>query len=253
MTENGYTLGLVSISFRQHTPEEILEAVKNAGLSCVEWGSDIHAPCRNLARLHEIAALQKESGIACSSYGTYFRLGETPVEELEDYINAAKILDTGILRLWCGSKCGAEMTAREREDLLAVCRRAAAIAALHGVKLCMECHKNTFTENPDDVRWLMEQVNSPAFRMYWQPFQWQDAQTNIENARAVAPYAEHIHVFHWKEDRKLPLSDAIEEWRMYLREFSAPRTLLLEFMPDDQIGSLPAETRGLKTIIGETL
>ena len=39
-----YTLGLVSISFRKHTPEEIIQAVKAAGLSCIEWGSDVHAP-----------------------------------------------------------------------------------------------------------------------------------------------------------------------------------------------------------------
>ena len=44
MKENQYSLGLVSVSFRKNTPKEILEAVKEAGLSCIEWGSDAHAP-----------------------------------------------------------------------------------------------------------------------------------------------------------------------------------------------------------------
>ena len=46
-----YTLGLVSISFRKHIPEEIIKAVKSAGLTCIEWGSDVHAPCRDTERL----------------------------------------------------------------------------------------------------------------------------------------------------------------------------------------------------------
>lgn len=253
MSTNGYILGLVSISFRKHTPEEILEAVKNAGLSCVEWGSDIHAPCTDSNKLHKIAALQKEYGITCSSYGTYFRLGETPIEELENYMKAAKILGTDILRLWCGNKSGKDMTTQERMNLLSVCKSAAALAESHNVKLCMECHMKTFTEDPDDAVWLMKAVDSPYFRMYWQPFQWQDVGTNLENARKIAPYAEHIHVFHWQGDRKLTLAEAIQDWRAYLKEFTASRALLLEFMPDDQIASLSAEAGALKTILGGLL
>ena len=59
MKENKYNLGLVSVSFRRHSPKEILEAVRASGLSCIEWGSDVHAPCRDIARLREIVALQK--------------------------------------------------------------------------------------------------------------------------------------------------------------------------------------------------
>ena len=250
MSTNGYTLGLVSISFRKHTPEEILDAVKKAGLSCVEWGSDIHAPCTDREKLQEIAGLQKKYGITCSSYGTYFRLGETPVADLENYMKAARILGTNIVRLWCGSKSGKDMTNQERMDLLSVCKRAAAIAQSHDVKLCMECHMKTFTEDPDDAVWLMKAVDSPHFRMYWQPFQWQNTRTNLENARKIAPYAEHIHIFHWQGERRLPLADAIQDWRDYLREFPAPRALLLEFMPDDQLVSLPAEAKALKTVLG---
>ncbi len=253
MKKDKYDLGLVSVSFRQHTPKEILEAMKRARLSCVEWGSDVHAPCNDTERLMEIAALQKEYGIVCSSYGTYFRLGETPVEELEGYIAAAKILGTDILRLWCGRKSGADMTDEEQSQFLSVCRQAADIAESSGVTLCMECHRKTFTEAPDDAVLLMRSVNSPHFRMYWQPFQWQSAEQNIENAKRVAPFAEHIHVFHWKDDKKLPLADAVTEWREYLSEFSAPRTLLLEFMPNGTIEELAGEANALRSIIGENV
>ena len=215
MKESKYQLGLVSVSFRQHSPKEILEVTRSAG---IEWGSDVHAPCRDIERLREIAALQKEYGIVCSSYGTYFRLGETPIEELETYIQAAKILGTDLLRLWCGVKSGKDMTKEER--------------------------------NPDDAVWLMETVNSPHFRMYWQPFQWQNVDENIINAKKIAPYAEHIHVFNWRGKEKLPLGESVEEWQSYLKQFAKPRTLLLEFMPDNETSTLSREADALRAIIG---
>ncbi|MBQ8407357.1 MAG: sugar phosphate isomerase/epimerase [Clostridia bacterium] len=248
MNENKYNLGLVSVSFRKHTPTEILEAMTSAGLSQIEWGSDVHAPCDDQEKLTQIAALQKEYGVCCSSYGTYFRLGETPIEKLTQYIDAAKILGTRILRLWCGNKSGADMTAEERAALLTQCKSAAAIAEENDVILCMECHKMTFTERLEDTLTLMETVNSPCFRMYWQPFQWQEAKENEVIARAIAPYCEHIHVFHWKGTQRFSLNDGIDEWRAYLKPFSAPRTLLLEFMPDDMLSSLSTEAAALRII-----
>ena len=251
MEKRRYKLGLVSVSFRQHSPQEILDAVKAAGLSCIEWGSDVHASCRDLARLQKIAEMQKEYGVFCSSYGTYFRLGETPIEELEAYIDAARILGTNIIRLWCTRKSGNDMTSEERNDLLGVCRTVAKIAEERGVTLCLECHKKTFTENPDDAVWLMQSVNSPSFRMYWQPFQWQSSEQNVENAKKISPYAEHIHVFNWKGSEKLPLTDAVSDWQEYIKAFSTPRTLLLEFMPNGTIEELAHEAEALRTIIGE--
>jgi len=251
MENSKYTLGLVSVSFRQHSPKEILEAARAAGLSCIEWGSDVHAPCRDIERLREIAALQKEYGIFCSSYGTYFRFGETSVEELEAYIQAAKILGTNILRLWCGVKSGKDMTNEERDALLLACRQATKMADANQVTVCLECHKKTFTENPDDAVWLMQAVNSSHFRMYWQPFQWQNTDQNLENANKIAPYAEHIHVFNWRGEEKLSLAEAFSDWQNYLKQFTKPRTLLLEFMPDNEISTLPLEADALKTIIGD--
>ena len=250
-----YELGLVSISFRKHTPEEIVKAVKNAGLTCIEWGSDVHAPSRDIERLREIAALQEEYGVTCSSYGTYFRLGATPLTELPDYIAAAKILGTKILRLWGGTKKGEDMTTEELADFTDTCKRAAAMAEEAGVILCLECHMLSITETPDYAVALMEEVNSPAFRLYWQPFQWLDSEGSLAVAKAYAPFAEHVHVFNWQSPKmapaKLPLAEAVEDWRAYLSVLPPPRTLLLEFMPDDRLETLPAEAEALRTIIGE--
>ena len=57
--KNGYNLGLVSVSFRDRAPEEILKEMARAGLTHIEWGNDVHAPATDAARLQELAYLQK--------------------------------------------------------------------------------------------------------------------------------------------------------------------------------------------------
>ena len=248
-----YTTGLVSVSFRRHGIREIANAACRAELTCIEWGSDIHAPCDDNARLKEIAALQESCGIRCCSYGTYFRLGQTPLAKLPAYIEAAHILGTNVLRLWCGDTCGDGMTDDERAALIDTCRRAAVLAEQSGVILCTECHRGTFTERPADTVALMQAVDSPAFRTYWQPFQWLSPAENAAVARQLAPYTEHVHVFQWSGTERFSLEEGADDWRSYLAALPAPRTLLLEFMPDDRIASLPREAAALHAIAGGLL
>ena len=246
-----YKLGLVSISFRNIEVLELLDEVKNAGLECIEWGSDIHAPKDDIAKLEAIAKKQEELGIKCSSYGTYFRFMKNDPEELHDYIKAAKILGTDILRLWCGTKGSKDMTEEELKNLYKDAEEAAKIAEEYGVKLCMECHNDTLTDWKEPALELMQKINSPAFRMYWQPNQHRSLEENIAYAKMLAPYTEHLHVFNWTGNSRFPLEDGIDTWKTYLKEFSDDKYLLLEFMPDDKIETLPTEAESLRKIISK--
>ena len=246
-----YHTGLVSVSFRHLTPEQIIQAVKDAGLSCIEWGSDVHAPCHDLERLEHIASLQQKTGITCSSYGTYFTLGRDNVDTLEDYIAAAKVLGTNILRLWCGTKGSQKYALDELGTLYAECRQAAAIAEAHGVILCMECHNHTVTDTKESALALMEAVHSPFFRMYWQPNQYRTSEENIRYLQQLKPYIDYLHVFQWDRDGQYPLAEGIEIWKTYLSMLEGDRTLLLEFMPDHRLETLPAEAESLRKIIQE--
>lgn len=241
-----YNLGLCSISFRKYMPEEILQAMKAANLSVIEWGSDVHCPPEIAA---EIAALQHRYGITCCSYGTYFRLSVTPICELEQYIKAAKALGTTVLRLWCGDKNSEDYTQSEKNALFAVCKAAAEIAETEGVTVCMECHNNTYTNTCASALELMNAVNSPHFRMYWQPNQYRSEEENFAYAKAIAPYTVNIHVFNWKGKEKYPLCEANSIWREYLSYFTGVKNLLLEFMPDGKLESLAAEAAALKEIV----
>ncbi len=244
-----FRLGLVSISFRGNSPEQILTEMNKAGLKYIEWGSDVHAPCSDEQRLCKIAQFQKEHNIICSSYGTYFWLGRDDVNELESYIKAAKILGTNILRLWCGNKNSQDYTAKERDHLFEQCRLAAKIAEKNDVIFCMECHPNTYTNKTAATLELMQAVNSEHFRMYWQPNQFESYDYNIDGVHKIAPYMEHVHVYNWEGHGKFPLKDGIAKWREYLKAFKDNTALLLEFMPDNRIESLCDETKALFEIV----
>lgn len=241
-------LGLVSISFRSLSPEEIIREVKNAGLSCIEWGSDIHAPCDDTEKLKRIASLQNQYGISCCSYGTYFRLGVNDTEELQKYIDAAKILGTDVLRLWCGDKSTGEYSEDEEKHLFGECKKASEIAEKNGVTLCLECHNGTYTELKEGAIKLMKEINSPALRMYWQPNQFTSSDENKRYARLLSSFTKNIHVFNWTSTDRFPLSQAVSLWKEYLTYFNKNQTLLLEFMPDDSIDSLITEAESLRKI-----
>ena len=73
---------------------------------------------------------------------------------------------------------------------------------------------------------------------------------NIEYAEKISPYTEHIHVFKWRGQKKFSLNEGIDEWKKFLNCFSGEHCLLLEFMPDNEISTLPREADALRAIIG---
>ena len=241
-------IGLTSVTFRTLGYEDIIKYSAKCGLSCIEWGSDVHAPYADKNRIYEIVELQNELGIKCSSYGTYFKIGVNDASELYGYIDAAKKLGTNILRLWCGNENYTEMTADERDYIIAESKKVAKIAEECDVTLCMECHNKTFTNCLEGALELMKAVDSPNFQMYWQPNQFRTLEENLGYAEKIAKYVKVIHVFNWEGKNKYPLCDAIEIWKKYLSFFDGSQKLLLEFMPDGKPESLGAETAALKEI-----
>ena len=245
-----YKYGLCSISFRSLSPREIVTLVKDAGLDCIEWGSDVHAKPDDEHALLEIVRLQNESGIYCSSYGTYFRIGQDPVDDIYKYIKAAKTLGTDTLRLWCGTKGSADYTEDERKAVINDCIALSRIAEKKNVYLCLECHIKTLTDDMNSTLSLMSEVNSKNFIMYWQPNQFKTVEENILYAKSISDKTKCIHVFNWKEKEKYPLADGKSVWQNYLACFGA-NTLLLEFMPDGDPNSLKREAISLFEITGK--
>ena len=250
-----YRAGLVSVTFRPLTHREIVDLAAEAGLDCIEWGSDVHAPACDAARLADIAAYARERGIECCSYGTYFRLGLHPLDELADYIAAARVLGTRVLRIWAGNKNYTDMTEDERIALIDEARRAAALAEREDIVLCFEWHTETMTSCLEGALTLIESVDSPALRLYWQPSQYRSFADNLTEARRVAPYVVNLHVFQWELTPHTLIRHALEEgrevWEQYLACFDGTQHALLEFVPGDDPALLSREAATLHSLIKE--
>lgn len=236
--------GLVSISFRPHTVEEIVGAVKACGLKQIEWGSDVHVPAGDAARARYVRTLMEQNGLTTSSYGSYFYLGTEadPVAAFVPYLDSAELLGTKIIRLWGGKGGSATLNDEKFDALAAEGKLLADMAAKRGIVLALECHGGTLTDEYHSAVRYMQAVDHPNMRMYWQPNQFRSHEYNLEAAEALAPYTTNIHVFSWDDKGHYPLDTHTDRWHEYLavfRKHGGDHALLLEFMHDNKLTTLP--------------
>jgi sugar phosphate isomerase/epimerase len=235
--------------------DDILDACQKAGLTCIEWGSDVHVPAGNAQIADEVAEKTKAAGLLCYAYGSYFRLGGNTPSEFAPYVDSAKRLGAKVIRVWGGVKGSAKMTAEEREKLVADARAIADMAQSAGLIVTLECHGDTVTDHVDSGMDFYQAVNHPALRAYWQPSQFYDEDYNLTAAKLYAPRTECLHVFQWSRTARHPLSDGSEIWAKYLDIFRSEAEtrdigLLLEFMHDDRLETLAETAATLKSWIG---
>ncbi len=247
--------GVVSVSFRPNSVEEIINATKNANLSLVEWGSDVHAPAGDVALAEKIKADSEAFGIKTSSYGSYFRVGVTPNEEFPKYLESAKALGSSVIRIWAYRSVKAT-EGEEWEKVVSAAKEICKMAEPYGIKVCLECHNGSITEDYNTALAFLKDVNHELFGMYWQPNQLKSLEYNIEAAKALAPYVEALHVFHFIDNVKAPLSEGLSDWQKYLAIIKASLgdksiPAYLEFMPDDRIETLSREAETLNSLLSE--
>ena len=239
--------GLVSISFRQLTVEDILSRMKDCGLQAVEWGSDIHVPAGNLKEAARVRELSRNAGIATPEYGAYYTLAWPCEEKPADTVASARALGTPIVRLWASEKNRASMTAEEYraavEDAERIC------GENPDLTFCLECHNWSITEDYPSALAYLKDVNLPNLKMFWQPNQFRTHQYNLEALEALLPYVCSTHVFSWEGTDHLPLAHHTDRWQEYLSLLNGAPTdtmyLMLEFMHDDNPNSLPETAKTL--------
>lgn len=243
--------GVVSVSFRDKTPEEIVESAAESGLQCIEWGSDVHVPFNNLENAREVFEKTAQKGLFVSSYGTYFGIDRDGLSELNCYMETAKALHTNKMRIWPPGKPSKKIIADgEWKSYVKKTSRLAQVAEKSGIVLMLECHPFTLTDDYNAALEFFEAVNQPNLRLCWQPNQYKSLDYNLKSIKKLKRYIENVHVFNWDKTQRYPLEDGIETWKSYLKEIEAsPHCLLLEFMYDDKFSSLPQTAAALDEII----
>ena len=229
--------GLVSVTFRQRSVEQIVELVVQAGLNAIEWGGDIHVPHGDLARARQARQMTEGAGLTVAAYGSYYRVGDPKSPDFDDVLVSAVELGAPTVRVWAGRRGSRDADEAYRQAVVDDARRVADLAEGANVKLAFEFHGNTLTDTSRSATQLFQQVDHPAVCSYWQPPLGASVDDARRSLRDVLPWLSNVHVFHWKPgtSQLLALADGAEAWRSYIDAIQSTRRdhfMLIEFVRD---------------------
>ena len=247
--------GLVSISFREQSPREILDLCVESQLQGIEWGGDIHVPHGDLQTAREVGQMTRDAGLEVACYGSYYRCGG--VLEFERVLESAIALGAPLIRVWAGQD------GDEFASVAANLRQICELAAQQNIGIVTEYHGGTLTETREGTARLLTELSDAGLKTLWQPLR-RGAGMNLkmtenrEDLRAVAPHLSNVHVYEWRDieagkTKRFSLKNSAQ-WPGYIEELKAiggDRWLLLEYVPEDRPEALRDEAAALIQLIGE--
>ncbi|GAK59869.1 hypothetical protein, fragment [Candidatus Vecturithrix granuli] len=230
--------GLVSITFRQLSPQEIIKLIVQAGLEGIEWGGDIHAPHGNFIRAREVRRMTTEAGLHIAAYGSYYRAGHEDSGPFAAVLETALELEAPLIRVWAGIQGTDTADAAYFHRVVEDSQRIAELSAQAGIGIAYEFHANTLTDTNEAASRLLNTVAHENIASYWQPPRYSTVEYNLAGLAAVLPWLQHIHVFNWhiKTGERLFLAEAEASWRRYFKSIAATgrdHFAMLEFVKDD--------------------
>lgn len=248
--------GLVSITFRQLSPREIVDLVRQADLAGIEWGGDVHVPHGDVERAREVRQITADAGLQVAAYGAYYRVGHVDTGPFEAVLETAVALGAPLIRVWAGRQGTDTADEAYLEQVVEDSRRIADLAAAEHIPIAYEFHRNTLTDTNEAARKLLEAVNHPNVKSYWQPPRGAGVEYNLAGLDAVLPWLTNVHVFNWDRTTyaRLPLAGASLEWLQYLRKVNASgrdHYALLEFVRDDDPDQFLQDAAALRSWLAE--
>ncbi len=248
--------GLVSITFRQLSVEEIVKLVSKAGLDAIEWGGDVHVPHGDVERAKEVANITTKAGLEVAAYGSYYRVGckNEEVGSFEDILETAVALGAATIRVWAGDKGSNQADKEWWNTVVEGSRNIATMAENKGIKIAYEYHDNTLTDTDESAIRLLKEVNHPNIYTYWQPPHSLKVEEREESIKGILPWLSNIHVFYWTdspERERHPIKEAKADLIKYLKvaaEAKEDKYALIEFVKGDEIEQFFDDAEVLKEI-----
>ncbi len=244
--------GLVSVTFRQLTVEEVIVLAKKAGLDGIEWGGDKHVPHGDTQSAERVLKLTERASLKVAAYGSYYRVGEQNDFTFEQVLSSAKALKAPTIRVWAGKLASSEADEEYWNNVVNDTKRITDAAKEENIKIAFEFHKNTLTDTNEACLKLLKAVDKENIESYWQPSQEMNIEDRISGIESISPWLSHIHVFHWENGQKLPLSKGFGEWKQYMdviKTAEGDRYALLEFVRDNSIEQFFDDADTLKQLI----
>jgi 3-dehydroshikimate dehydratase len=259
---NKLAAGLVSITFRELLPREVLDLAASTRLQTIEWGGDRHVPPGDGARAREVAHMTREEGLSIAAYGSYYRLGQKADAgpPFTTVLETAAILGAPTIRVWAGAQGSKETGPAERREVVDDALRIARLALERNITISLEYHAGTLTDDAESVRLLREELPAASIEFLWQPAHGETVEQNLVRLRDLGPRLGNVHVFHWwpRAEDRLPLLEGEDRWLRYLDvigQLPGRRSCLLEFVRGNDPGQFredAAVLRGWLTISDET-
>ncbi|GAA4019307.1 sugar phosphate isomerase/epimerase [Allokutzneria multivorans] len=246
--------GVVSVTFRQLSVPEIVQVTADSGLRAITWAGDVHVPVGDLAAAERARTLTAEAGLLVEGYGSYYKAGDTEPAAFADALRTAVALGAPVIRVWAGVTGTADTDPARRAAVTEDLRRCAELAAVHGVRVAVEYHVQTLTDDIDSATRLFDDV--PALVPYWQPKETPHVDSCLKEVRSLLPKLRTAHAFSWGPDgftERLTLAERADLWQPVLAELNADeqdRFVLLEFVLDDSVEQFHADATALLSWTG---
>lgn len=242
-------IGLTSVTFRKLPAERIISLCAEAALQTIEWGGDIHVLPGDTERAAEIAQKTQDAGLKVSSYGSYYRVGIDPVGDFETVLATAKALGAPLIRVWCGNKGSAETTEQEAAAYINQLRQMCELAWKQNVFVACEYHNGTYNDNSECALKLINGVDMPNLKTYWQTIDY-----NEKDMNALIALKKHIavaHVFTWdKNYNRFPLEKKGKLWQEYINELKDESVnFIMEFVKNDSEKQFLKDAKFLEKLV----
>lgn len=230
--------GLVSVTFRQLSCEEIVELMGKSQLTGIEWGGDVHVPHGDVGRAKQVGQITREAGLKVAAYGSYWNRAEGVT--FQQILDTAVALEAPTIRIWAGKIGSADISASDRAALVAEAQQAADMAQQAGLTLSYEWHSFSLTDTNESAVRLLEEIGRENVCLCWQPAVDKDEQYCMAGLKAIKDKLTNVHVYNWnmagEELLRAELAGGQKEWRNYLQEVNRTgrdHFALLEFVLDD--------------------
>jgi len=246
--------GLVSVTFRRKTPQEIIALVHQSGLDGIEWGADVHVLPGDLKGAAAVRQEMDAHGLLTLSYGSYYRLGSGDTNGFGQIAETASALGAPNIRVWAGTSGSLETDADQLARVIEDAWQCAGVAAEYGLDVSTEFHGNTLMDSMEASLSFLDRVSHRCMHSYWQPIHpVSEESRHLSEIAALRDTArlKNLHVYHWRQEQRLPLQDGQTLWRERIRLVQhCVDAALLEFVKDDSPEQFLEDASVLKQLCG---
>ncbi|WP_127588405.1 sugar phosphate isomerase/epimerase family protein [Paenibacillus koleovorans] len=241
--------GLLSVTFRKLSAEQIVSLVVEAGLDGIEWGGDIHVPPGDVETAKAVRVMTEQAGLKVAAYGSYYRVGTG--QSFEDVLSSASALGAPVIRVWAGNKGSAAADEAWWDAVVEDTRAIGERAAQAGIRIAFEFHQNTLTDELDATLRLLKAADHPNVYSYWQALRPFESGAYAGELEALTPWLTNVHVYYISYGTRHSLEEGESVWDRYLAALPSgeDRYVMLEFVKDDAPEQFLQDAATLKRIV----